>query len=239
VRRLLGSALLVLVVSACGSPAPAPTAEYDVVAEALKAFDRSDWAQAARLLREATAKQPSDVRLHYSLAVAATHLTLREEAIREFQWVVANGVPGSPEVVAARNWLNAAGVAVAEASAGGDTDRTAGNGARDPDRGDNVVRGRVTWPDGEPPVKLTRLQLFLKGIGGTPTENVYLVLRTDEEARFEFKDVPPGEYKLTNRIAGEPLWRLRVKVAEGQEASLDLSPQNSLRVRDDFPQDGK
>ena len=238
-RRLLGSALLVLVLSACGSPAPVPTAEYDVVAEALKAFDLSEWAQAARLLREATVKQPSDVRLHYSLGVTATHLTLRDEAIREFQWVVANGVPGSPEVVAARNWLNAAGIAVAEASAGGDEDRAADGSSRDPERGDNVVRGRLTWPDGEPPVKLTRLQLFLKGLGGTPTENVYLVLRTDEEARFEFKNVPPGEYKLTNRIAGEPVWRLRVKVAEGEDASVDLSPQNSLRARDDFPQDGK
>ena len=236
-RRLLGPALLVLVLSACGSPAPAPTVEYDVVAEALKAFDRSDWAQAARLLREATAKQPSDVRLHYSLAVSATHLTLRDEAVREFQWVVANGVPGSPEVVAAKNWLNAAGVPVAEASAGGNADQS--GSPRDPERGDNAVRGRITWSDGEPPVKLTRLQLFLKGIGGTPTENVYLVLRTDEEARFEFKNVPPGEYQLTNRIAGEPVWRLRVKVAEGQDASLDLSPQNSLRVRDDFPQAGK
>ena len=55
------------------------------------------------------------------------------------------------------------------------------------------------------------------------------------EGRFEFKNVPAGTYKLTNRIAGEPLWRLKVDVADGQTASVDLTPQNSLRVRDDFP----
>ena len=58
---------LALALGACGSPAAPPT-EYDVVAEAMKAFDKSDWVLAARLLREAVVKQPTDVRLHYSRA---------------------------------------------------------------------------------------------------------------------------------------------------------------------------
>jgi hypothetical protein len=236
VRRFLVLVCLAAALGACGSPAPAPTTEYDVVAEAMKAFDKSDWVLAARLLREAIVKQPDDVRLHYSLAVCATHLDLRDEAIREFQWVVAHAPANSPEAVAARNWLTAAGVMVASASSGGAGDRAAGAPV-DPDRSSkSAVRGQVSWNEGEPPVKLTRLQLFLKGINGTPTKDVHLVLRTDEEGRFEFKNVPAGTYRLTNRIAGEPLWRLKVDVAADQTVSVDLTPQNTVRVRDDFPE---
>ena len=239
-RRLFAFVLVAVALSACGSPAPAPQAEYDVVAEAMKAFDKADWALAGRLLREAIVKQPTELRLHYSLAVTATHLELRDEAIREFRWVLANA-PGTPEATAARNWLAAAGALPAETetaagSSGSETDPS--RPTKDPDRGDASVRGQVSWNEGQPPVSLTRLQLFLKGLDKTPTKDVHLVLRTDEDGRFEFKNVVPGTYKLTNRIAGEPLWRVKVEVAPGQTASIDLTPQNSLRARDDFP-DGK
>jgi carboxypeptidase family protein len=235
VRRVLALVLLAVALSACG-PAPAPKAEYDPVAEAMKAFDKSDWVLASRLLREAIVKQPGDLRLHYSLAVTATHLELRDEAIREFQWVVANA-PGTPEGQAARNWLTAAGILVASTSASAESTE-ASNGS-DPERGNSTVRGQVSWTDGEPPISLTRLQLFLKGLDKTPTKDVHVVQRTDAEGRFAFKNVPAGTYRLTNRIAGEPLWRVRVTVEAGQDASVDLTPQNSVRVRDDFPPDGK
>jgi hypothetical protein len=238
VRRLLACALLaVLALGACGSPAPAPKGEYDVAGEALKAFDKGDWALAGRLLREAVVKQPASLRLHYSLGVTDTHLELREEAIREFRWVLANH-PGTPEAEAARNWLLAAGAMPAGGDATASSSDPGSQAARDPDLGDSSVRGQVSWNEGPPPISLTRLQLFLKGLNNTPTKDVHLVLRTDEEGRFEFKNVPAGTYKLTNRIAGEPLWRVRVEVPAGQPTSVDLTPQNSLRVRDDFP-DGK
>jgi hypothetical protein len=40
---------------------------------------------------------------------------------------------------------------------------------------------------------------------------------------------------LTNRIAGEPTWRLRVQLEPGQVATLDLGESNNAKVRDDFP----
>ena len=165
-RRALAALLVGLALAACGSP-PTAKEEPDVVAEALRAFDRGDWVAAARLLREAVAKQPTDLRLHYSLAVTVTHLELREEAIREFQWVLANAPAGSPEAIAARNWLLAAGVLTNPSVAGNFSDSgddVDGGTATDPDHPEGAVHGQVTWTDGDPTTKGGRMQLFLKGI---------------------------------------------------------------------------
>jgi hypothetical protein len=225
--------LVALALGACGGSSQAPTAEYDVVAEALKAFERQDWVPAARLLREAIVKQPTSLRLHYSLAVSASHLELIEEAIREFQWVLANA-PGTPEATAAREWLRNAGVLRDEPATA-----TAPPPPLDPEVGNSGLSGRVAWTGGEPPVKTGRMQLFLKGVPGTPTKDIQYVLRTDEEGAYQFKNVAAGSYKLTNRIAGEPAWRLRVEIPQGREVTLDLGPHNSFRARDDFPSDPK
>jgi len=83
---------------------------------------------------------------------------------------------------------------------------------------------------------MRRLQLFLVGQPGSPTKEARYVLRTDEDGSFKFPDVVPGPYMLTNRIAGQPIWRLRVEVAAAEEKQLELTPSNSVAVRDDFPQ---
>ena len=239
-RRALAALLVGLALAACGSP-PTAKEEPDGVAEALRAFDRGDWVAAARLLREAVAKQPTDLRLHYSLAVTVTHLELREEAIREFQWVLANAPAGSPEAIAARNWLLAAGVLRNPSVAGNFSDSgddVDGGTATDPDHPEGAVHGQVTWTDGDPTTKGGRMQLFLKGIKGQPNEDFVRVLRASEDGRFHFKRVPAGSYRLMDRIAGEPRWRVKVSIPAGQDVAMDLTPQNSLRVRDDFP-DGK
>jgi len=198
----------------------------------LQAFERSDWVTAARLLREAVAKEPTSIQLHYYLAIAATHLGLRDEAVREFKWVLANAAAGSAEAEAARKWLADAGELGATVAA-----TTTAPAPESSAEASASVRGRVSWPEGEPPVPTARLQLFLKGLANTPTADEYRVLRTDNDGNFEFKNIVPGPYKVTNRIAGSPVWRLRVEVAAGQQVTVDLTPQNSTRTRDDFPND--
>jgi hypothetical protein len=59
-------------------------------------------------------------------------------------------------------------------------------------------------------------------------------LRTDEDGRYRFANVAPGIYKLSDRITGPPTWRLRVEAKPGQVVFLDLSADNSTKVRDDF-----
>jgi hypothetical protein len=205
-----------------------------VAAEAIKAFERSDWVLAARLLREAVVHQPTSVTLHYYLAITATHLQLRDEAVREFQWVLANAPAGSAEALAAKEWLIAAGVIGAAVAAA--PPEPSVEAATGPVGG---VHGQVAWNEAEDPITVSRLQLFLKGLPGTPTKEQFYVLRTDNDGRFDFKKVVPGSYKLTNRIAGKPHWNLRVSVQAGEPMTLDLNPQNSTRARDDFPEESK
>jgi hypothetical protein len=45
-----------------------------------------------------------------------------------------------------------------------------------------------------------------------------------------------GSYKLTNRIAGQPIWRFRVELKPGEQKQLELTPANSTATRDDFPE---
>jgi hypothetical protein len=41
---------------------------------------------------------------------------------------------------------------------------------------------------------------------------------------------------LTNRLAGQPIWRLRVELQPADEKLLELNTGNSVAVRDDFPE---
>lgn len=221
--------MLVLAVGCSSPPPPRPeVAARDVAADAMAAVARADWPRAAALLREALGRDPARATLHYHLGVAATHLDRRDEAIQEFQWVLANVARELPEAVEARRWLTEAGVLAAPretaaASADRITEETVG---------DSGIEGQVLWADGQP---TARLQIFLKGAPRSPNETLQWVMRTDENGRFGFRRIPAGTYMLTNKVAGKPTWRLRVQLTPGEVTTLDLSETNSANVRDDFP----
>jgi len=71
---------------------------------------------------------------------------------------------------------------------------------------------------------------------GRPTKEERYNLRTAEDGTFKFPNVLPGPYMLTNRVAGEPTWRLRVVLKPSEERELNLGPGNNLSAQDDFPQ---
>jgi hypothetical protein len=228
--RALAIAFALMALGCTSPPPPPPAAKAgDVAEEAMAAVNRGDWVRAAELLRRALGSDPARAQLHYQLGVVATHLDLRDEAIREFQWVIANVAAELPEAVEARRWLTDAGAlarprtAAAPAASERITEETPG---------DSGLQGLVLWADGKP---TARVQLFLKGAPKSPLENLQYVLRTDDNGRFEFKRIPAGTYMLTNKIAGAPTWRLRVRLAPGKVTTLDLSEGNRAEVRDDFP----
>jgi tetratricopeptide (TPR) repeat protein len=227
---LLG--FLVLAGVACQSrtsPPPQARVEPDAAARASAALDAGRYAEAAALYREALASAAGSVALRYGLAVALSY-TDHGAAIREFQWVLANARAGSQESVESRAWLARAGALPSSPAAGpsGGAERQAGNA---------VLVGRAMFAEaGAKPEPMARLQLFLRGQPDSPTKEERFALRTDEEGNFKFPNVPPGPYMLTNRVAGQPIWRLRVELKPAEEQQLELNPGNSVAVRDDFPQ---
>ena len=200
----------------------------DAVAAARQALALQAWAAAARHLRTALARNPDDLFLHFNLAVCATWLELRDEAVREFEWVVAHAPAESDEARTARQWL---ADARDRARPRGGADTAAG----DPTAAAGRLRGIALWGEaGQAPLPRPRLQLHLIGLPGTPTKGLRHTLRSDEYGHFEFKRVAPGPYKLTDVIAGRPKWQLKVVVEAGRDGALDLTPDNSVAVRDDF-----
>lgn len=228
-RLRLAAPLLILALAACEAPAPPPRAEPDLATQAAQALARGEYAQAATLYRRALETSPESLPLHYGLAVAASHLDQREEAIREFTWVLERGQAGSAEVEAARRWLAAAGALPRKAMA-----------ATPPEEGREVgnasLEGTAAFAeDGADAKPMSRMTLSLIGQPGGQAADERRTLRTDEEGRYKFKNMVPGVYMLTNRVAGQPIWRLRVELRPSQEMVLDLNPANSVKVRNDFP----
>jgi hypothetical protein len=197
---------------------------------AAEALDVGDYPRAAELYRRALTTTPESLPVHYGLAVALSHLDQKPEAIREFRWVLARGGTGTVEVDNARRWLIKAG-ALAPPSTG-----PAARSESTPNEPSNsasaIVEGRVVSAGGPEQGPLKRQQIFLIE---QPSRLHHYQRRTDEEGRFRFPGVPPGTYKISDRMSGPPTWRLRVEVKPGQLVLLDLGPDNSTRVRDDYP----
>jgi carboxypeptidase family protein len=229
---------VMLALTACqGTPPPrqaAPQTEPDTAALAAIALERGDYERAYELYQSALLATPDSVPLHYGVGVSMSFLNRKAEAVRELVWVLEHGDPGSSEVRAARLWLKS--VKALPAAESGATTATAQEEQTAEQKKDTMatVHGRVVF--GETSTDAApkgRMQLFLME---HPSRVNYFRIRTDEQGNFNFENVPPGVYKLTDRAAGHAIWRLRVELKPGQDLSLDLSPANSTRVRDDFPE---
>lgn len=210
------------------APVPAPRSQAGEVGLAAEALEVGDYTRAAELYRRALTTMPESLPVHYGLAVALSHLDQKPEAIREFRWVLARGETGSVEVDNARSWLIKVG-GLAPPSTG----RAARTANDEPaNSASAIVEGRVVSAGGPEQGPLKRQQIFLIE---QPSRLHHYRGRTDEEGRFRFAGVPPGTYKISDRMSGPPTWRLRVETKPGQLVLLDLGPDNSTRVRDDYP----
>jgi hypothetical protein len=231
-RRLALAAIgVVLTTAGCQRAserqAPAPRPVVDHAEEARTAISAHNWTVAAEHLRAALQHDPESLPLHNNLAICASWLDRRDEATREFKWVVAHTPADSQESKTARRWL---------ARNTRERPDVAGQAADGAKAGDSGLRGTVMWAEpGQSPVPQSQLQLFLVGLKDTPTKDQQYVLRSDREGHYEFTHVIAGSYKLIDGIAG-PKWRLKVTLQPGQDLVLDLSPANGTAVRDDFPE---
>jgi tetratricopeptide (TPR) repeat protein len=203
----------------------------DPAARAARALAGGRYGDALELYRQALADAPGKAALHYGLGVASSHLDRRDDAVREFRWVVQYGPQTAPEVAAARQWLIRAGALPSTsldtpAPSRSTEERQAGNAS---------LEGRAIFAEaGQAPKPMARLQLFL--VPESPTQKENYNLRTDEQGNFKFPNVIPGPYKLIDRVAGQPIWRLRVEFKPSETKALELTPANSLATQDDFPE---
>ena len=205
------------------------TAEVDHAAEGHKAFDRQDWGTAATHYRLALEKTPGEVILHYRLAIATSWLDQRDEAMREFEWVVANAAVTSDEARVAREWLEGARRrTVARVTTEAEV--------KDERAGDSGLHGRVVWDEGTGTQPLKRHQIHLYGINEDgSSKKMSFRVRSDFEGNYKFSKIPAGLYKLTDDNVGTPKWRMKIELKHGEDPLLDLGPENSVKVRDDFP----
>jgi len=233
--RVFASIVLLALLAACQAPStpPArPTSSDTPAVLAAQALAAGRYADAVLLYREALGEASSKMELHYGLAVASSYLDRRDDAIREFRWVVQYGSPKAAEVNASRQWLMRAGAlppaAYTANPTGPEKERAAGNAS---------LEGRAMFAEsGKTLQPMQRQQLFLVGQPNSPTQRERYNLRTDEHGNFKFPDVVPGPYKLTNRLAGQPTWRLLVELKASEVKVLELTPANSVASLDDFPE---
>lgn len=230
-RALALLGLLLAVDTACQSQTTSPPAVQvgeDPGARAGAALAAGRYAEAIGLYHEALLRTPDSVPLRYGLAVALSYSD-RGAATREFLWVLESAPPGSPEAVESRAWLARAGALPQTAFERATNQEVQSDSS--------ALFGRAIFAEkGERPQPMRRMQLFLVGQPNTPTKEERYSLRTDEDGSFKFSGVVPGPYMLTNRVAGEPTWRLRVELKPSEEKQLELGPGNSTQAQDDFPQ---
>lgn len=224
VRRLalLGIGAMALVIGCQQAPLPQPpVTPPDLLGEARAAMARGEYDTSARLLRQAVVASPDSLEAHYRLAVSASYLDLFDEAQGEFEWVVAHGASGSAEVQLARDWLRQSRSQAAESPPSPEAATTRSDRA--------TLSGRVVWSQEGTPEPQPYLRLFMKGIKGTSVEDEFYRVQTDQQGTYTIADVVPGEYSLTNRVAGTPIWHLKVTVKAGENLKLNLTPENSVK----------
>ena len=243
-RTLLTFAALVLTIAITGcqrAPASGPvpaavpagplTERLKAEGDALMAQQAYD--QAAVKYQAALNEAPNDIPIRYALAVALSYLPRREETVEQFRIVLHRGDPASFEVKAARDWLASAKelegietVGTGASSTGTGTSGGAANGGR--------VLGQIRWQDITPQKKMVRVNVNLIGEEGE-TRDVRLGREFKIGRVYEFRDVPPGSYRLVAEVGGAPMWDMKVVVQAQKENTFDLTDSNAAVAKDYNP----
>jgi hypothetical protein len=242
VRTLLVAVALGLTLAGCQrAPAPAPAASAPAetvgsLTERLKSegdqlLKQGRYDEAALKYQSALNEAPSDVPIRFGLAVALSHNpSRRAETVEHFRIVMQRGTPGSTEVKTASEWLASAGElgestpAVAE---------SAPSQAPDPKKG--RVLGKIRWNDIEPYKKRIAIKVSLIG-DDVETRDVRME-RPDFKIGwgYEFRNVPPGAYRLVAEAGGTPMWDLKLEVPAEKDTTLDLNESNAGVPKDFVP----
>jgi len=236
--RLLAAALLL---TACQqSPAlPAPAATGVSPAEQLRAegdvfMAGGNYAGALEKFRQAIDLEPTSVPLRFVLGTAYSFLDRRPEAIAQFRWVMANAPAGSTELEESRRWLARVGALVEVAEAGrSDVAAEAATKKADP-ASQGSVSGQTQWSGVNPAEQRVPIKVSLIG-GDEATRQVGLRRDISLGERFEFKDVPEGQYRLVGVFDDRIIWDQRITVKGGKQTDIALNQGVSSVPADTIP----
>ncbi|HSE02584.1 MAG TPA: tetratricopeptide repeat protein [Methylomirabilota bacterium] len=236
--RLLTAALLL---AACQQPpvlqapvasAVSPAAQLRAEGDAL--MGRGDYPGAVEKFRQAVDLEPASVPLRFALGTAYSFLEKRPETIAQFRWVVANAAAGSAEHQAARRWLVQVGALVEEPVAAAQTAGAATDDKKTDATASGSVVGETRWAGvgpGQEPIPL-RISLIGRDEGN---QHVGLRRNVSLGERFDFKDVPEGEYRLVGIFDDRIVWDRRVSVKGGKQTEVALDQSASTAPPSTFP----
>jgi hypothetical protein len=240
VRTLAVAAVLVLTFAGCQrAPALAPASSAPVetvgsLTERLKAegdalLKQGRYDEAVVKYQAARNEAPSDIPIRFGLAVALSHTSRRAETVEHFRFVMQRGTPGSAEVKTAYEWLANAG------ELGGSEPAAAAPSSPAPDPKKGRVLGKIRWNDIEPYKRRVAIKVSLIG-DDAETRDVRME-RPDFKIGwgYEFRNVPPGAYRLVAEAGGTPMWDLKVEVPGEKDTTLDLTESNAGVPKDFVP----
>ena len=239
--RLVVSAVAALVLlGGCQQSAPAPpgaatpvgslTTQLKAAGDALAT--KGDYEAAVVKYLAAVNQEPNDVALRFALAVALSHLDRRDEAIEHFKFVASRGVAWSAEVTVAREWLAKAGAL--DGSIPPPRQEPSAQEATTPSPSKGRLIGKLRWGGVDPRDNLVRLTVT---ITGEDDANPDVTLRGTNFKLgwgYDFKNVPPGTYRVVGENSGTRMWEQKVTVAPGKDTVFDLTDGNSLVTPKDF-----
>lgn len=237
--RILLLAAAVLLAACQQPPAPqpvtsgvSPVAQLRAEGDALMA--RGDYAAAVEKFRQAIDLEPTSVPLRFVLGIAYSFLERQPEAIAQLRWVVANASPESAEYQEARRWLARVGALVESPVVAGRSTASDATPKKVDPAAQGSVAGRTQWPGVSPAEHPVPIRISL---AGAEDETRQVGMRRDVSLgeRFEFKDVPEGQYRLVGVFDDRIIWDQRITVKGGKQTDVALTHGVSSVPADTFP----
>jgi hypothetical protein len=204
-----------------------PPAEQ-MLAEGDALMAQGNYLTAVERLRQAADLEPGSVAVRFALGTAYSFLEKQPEAIAQFRWVMTNAPVESIERAEARRWLVRVGALVEPSPAPGKPDVASSDGAakKVEPAAQGSISGQTQWTGVTPAEHKVLVMIAIVGSEGATRE---LRQRTQVHLgeRFEFKDVPEGQYRLIGAFADQVLWDQTVTVKGGKQTDVALSQATS------------
>jgi len=192
------------------------------------------YAGAVEKFRQAIDLEPTSVPLRFALGTAYSFLDRRSEAIAQFGWVVANAASESTEYQEARRWLVRVGAMEESPAAVAKTDASIDAARKSDLARQGSISGQTEWPGVTPAEHKVRLRISMLGI----EDSTRAVQRRAEillGEKFEFKDVPEGQYRILGIHDDKTVWEQRFTLKAGKQTDLALTPAASSLPANTFP----